>query len=291
LGSFDRKSNWLLGLLIIGLLLGGQPEKALAFPSVRALGMGGAYTAVADDAGAVFWNPAGLMQIKEQSLVGALVLHPGEADDYETFVGYLEHDTGYGAGALSWYYGRLDPVAKPSGISYREIHDLCYSLAKPAAGHVYWGGNIRYHREREPFSNSWQASWTGDISALAKLSDAVRLGITFRDIREAFNGGEDSAPGGNLLVGLAFQPEKGVVFAVDGYDVLNRLQSRAVRVGAEFELGSGVALRVGLQKATETDWKAWTWGAGINLADWRVEYAYLSGDYEGIHTMGIAWRF
>ncbi|MBK8576160.1 MAG: PorV/PorQ family protein [Elusimicrobia bacterium] len=32
-------------------------------PGVRAEGMGGAYSAVADDAGALFWNPAGLNQI------------------------------------------------------------------------------------------------------------------------------------------------------------------------------------------------------------------------------------
>ncbi len=291
MGSFGKKIKWLLGLLFIGLLFSGLQERARAFPAVRALGMGGAYTAVADDAGAVFWNPAGLMQIKDQSLVGAVVFHPGETDEYETFLGYLEQDTGYGAGALSWYYGRLEPVANPSGVSYKEIHDFCYSLAKPAAGQVYWGGNLRYRREREPLSSSWQSSWTGDISVLADLSHAMRLGIAFRDIRGALGDGQGEASGGNLLLGLAFQPDRGVIFAVDGYDLLNRLQSRAVRIGAEFQVASGIALRAGLQKGIETDWKAWTWGAGINLADWRVEYAYLSGDYEGIHTMGIAWHF
>ena len=55
-------------------------------------------TAVADDAGAVFWNPAGLMQINGQSVAGALTLYPGEADDYETFAAYLAQDSGYGAG-------------------------------------------------------------------------------------------------------------------------------------------------------------------------------------------------
>ena len=290
MSSFARKADWLLGFLLMGLLVGGYQEAVLAFPGVRALGMGGAYTAVADDAGAVFWNPAGLMQINGQSVAGALTLYPGEADDYETFAAYLAQDSGYGAGALSWYYGRLEPVASPSGLSYTQVHDFCYSLAKPAAKRVSWGGNIRYHRERQPFSTSWQSSWTGDLAALAELSDSLRLGITFRDIYAAVKGGADDGAG-NLLVGLAFQPEKGVVFAVDGYDVLNRLQSRAVRVGAEFKLAGGVALRAGLQKATETDWKAWTWGAGVDLADWRVEYAYLSGDYEGIHTMGIAWHF
>jgi len=291
LGSFSRGRSFVLRLLLIGLLLSGFQVRTLAFPAVRALGMGGAYTAVADDAGAVFWNPAGLMQIEERSLVGAVVFHPGEAEGYEAFIGYLEQDTGYGAGALSWYHGSRFAGPEFSAASCGEIHDFCYSLAKPAAGGVYWGGNVRYLRGRESSSSSWQSTWTGDVSVLARLSSAVRLGIAFRDIRGAVNGGKGRDAGGNLMLGLAFEPEKGVVFAVDGYDLLNRLQSRAVRMGAEFQLTGGVALRAGLQKETETNWKAWSWGAGINLADWRVEYAYLSGDYEGIHAMGIAWHF
>ena len=53
---------WRAGLAL--LVLGGRPALALAqvFESVgtRALGMGGAFVAVADDASANYWNPAGL---------------------------------------------------------------------------------------------------------------------------------------------------------------------------------------------------------------------------------------
>jgi len=38
----------------------------------RSLGMGGAYTGVADDYSATFWNPAGLAQIKRMELMGGL---------------------------------------------------------------------------------------------------------------------------------------------------------------------------------------------------------------------------
>src|SRR5829696_3888840 len=50
----------LLPLLLV--LAAATPLLAQAQPpvGVRAAGMGGAFTAVADDASAVFWNPAGL---------------------------------------------------------------------------------------------------------------------------------------------------------------------------------------------------------------------------------------
>src|SRR5918996_2281556 len=42
------------------LLPANVAAQAPSSPGVRAAGMGGAFTAVADDASAVFWNPAGL---------------------------------------------------------------------------------------------------------------------------------------------------------------------------------------------------------------------------------------
>ncbi len=50
------------------ILLGGTSSA----PGARAAGMGGAYTAVADDYTASYWNPAGLAQIRRIEIYGAL---------------------------------------------------------------------------------------------------------------------------------------------------------------------------------------------------------------------------
>ena len=51
--------------LLLGCVLLGAPEiaRAQGFEAIgiRALGMGGAFVAVADDASATYWNPAGLV--------------------------------------------------------------------------------------------------------------------------------------------------------------------------------------------------------------------------------------
>src|SRR5262245_61737355 len=56
-----RLTTTLLMVLLLGLLR-ARPAAAQAEPAVgvRAAGMGGAFTAVADDGSASFWNPAGL---------------------------------------------------------------------------------------------------------------------------------------------------------------------------------------------------------------------------------------
>ena len=40
---------------------------------VRAMGMGGAYTAIAEDFTATFWNPAGLAQITKRQVCAAFL--------------------------------------------------------------------------------------------------------------------------------------------------------------------------------------------------------------------------
>ncbi|NMB24750.1 MAG: hypothetical protein GX986_04385 [Firmicutes bacterium] len=289
-----RKTDWLWGLLVIVFVL-GYSNMAAAFVGVRAFGMGGAYTAVADDGAAVFWNPAGLMQINESSINATLALPVDEADSYETCISYLERDGGYGAGALTWYYGRLNPVASPEAILYDEIHDFSYALAKAAGERVFLGGSIHYSRKRGATAKAYISEWTGDVAGMVKISDAWRAGITVLDAYRLIGDGGTTSQSpnarGTITAGFAFRPNDQITLALDGYDLPNRLHARSLRLGGEYRLPAGFALRGGLQRGIDNDWEAWTWGAGMDIDSWRMEYAYLGGDYHGIHAMGVAWRF
>ncbi|MCF8145714.1 MAG: outer membrane protein transport protein [Deltaproteobacteria bacterium] len=78
-------------LMFVSLVWGADPFARLEIPSspnpvgsgARALGMGGAFIAIADDATAASWNPGGLIQLEtpEISAVGAYV-HRGEANSF-----------------------------------------------------------------------------------------------------------------------------------------------------------------------------------------------------------------
>ena len=64
----------LIGLICPIIFAGSQDAgDAAAFlktgQSVRALGMGKAFTAIADDASASYWNPAGLAQLNKKEFI------------------------------------------------------------------------------------------------------------------------------------------------------------------------------------------------------------------------------
>lgn len=62
-----RRSSCLLGLALLGTNMAADANGInLEGLGTRAVNMGGAYIAVADDASAIFWNPAGLGQLQGQ---------------------------------------------------------------------------------------------------------------------------------------------------------------------------------------------------------------------------------
>ena len=65
-----------LALLLLAAAAAGQEERAIdnfAGVGVRAMGMGGAYAGLADDFTAVYWNPAGLAQMRQREVCVAFL--------------------------------------------------------------------------------------------------------------------------------------------------------------------------------------------------------------------------
>ena len=82
--------KYLSVILMLGLLfIVANPSFATSRYGTKAYGMGGAFTAIADDASAVYWNPAGLTQ---NSLVGLQVSGGGQMDqeDIEDIADFID---------------------------------------------------------------------------------------------------------------------------------------------------------------------------------------------------------
>ena len=62
-------------IIIASVLIVFSVQSAFAFFGTRPMGMGGAFTAVADDANAPYWNPAGLALNPEVTLTGSTLLN------------------------------------------------------------------------------------------------------------------------------------------------------------------------------------------------------------------------
>jgi hypothetical protein len=113
----NRRSNtfvlFLLPFLlsVIPLLLSGQTVSETNFSGVvgagaRAFGMGGAFIAIADDATAASWNPAGLGQLERPEVT--LVLR---------FQNYRNISPAIGDG-MSFYYGAEEQIGSSGGFDF-----------------------------------------------------------------------------------------------------------------------------------------------------------------------------
>lgn len=82
------KKLWIVGVTVLLLTVSAQTALASTGMGGRAMGMGGAFTAVADDGTAAYWNPAGLTQIRFglTPTLGAL----GEWDEFSKLRDKLE---------------------------------------------------------------------------------------------------------------------------------------------------------------------------------------------------------
>ena len=84
--------KWIGAVAVTGLILILLALPALAFTpgGTKALGMGGAFTAVADDASCVFWNPAGLIRMKSFDFNLSLSISGEKADGFIDFYYFFE---------------------------------------------------------------------------------------------------------------------------------------------------------------------------------------------------------
>src|SRR5687767_12209396 len=97
---------WALDLDIAGEDGGGAGAFLDDFASARSLAMGRAYTGVADDSSAIYWNPAGLTQLQRKDLLAMYSTLPEDAGFGFVSLGLPTARTGtFGVGVMSLQSG------------------------------------------------------------------------------------------------------------------------------------------------------------------------------------------
>jgi hypothetical protein len=146
----------------------------------RALGMGGAFVSVADDASAVYWNPAGLLQLDQSQI---LLMHSerfGDLVDYNCFslARPLSQEAGQEtAGAISIIWLRVGDIALTSHLNEPDVdfEDLNGNgIWDPGSERRYW----RPDRVRMESDNEI----AGFITYARRFTDKVSLGFNAKVI-------------------------------------------------------------------------------------------------------------
>lgn len=289
----------------------------------RALGMGGAFVALASDVTAGYWNPAGLSRINypqftlmhdEQfgSLVnydyGAVAIPFGSRTSLGFSVIRLGVDDIANTQQAGYNLVTGDPLSDPndpnfrvdpSRVTYFNAADWAFyfTYSKKETDDFTYGANVKIIRRE-----LGDASATGiglDVGLWYRPFENVQLGANLQDITTTFlawTTGRNELISPTMKIGSAYFIEAfGGRFApaVD-FDVRfeNRRYASTAHLGPvsldlhsglEYQFKSLVALRIGY-----SDVKQLTMGAGVRLPKLNIDYSFAK--FDGINQLGNTHR-
>lgn len=318
-----RRVTFFFTLIIVNLFQTGSglaTKYAGEFLSMgvgaRALGMGGAFAAVANDASAVYWNPAGLIQVPQREIA---IMHS------ERFAGIVKYDW------LSYVHPHQDEARFGTfGISLirlgvddipittlpdetrdfnphdnrpyilRRVSDVEYALflsyARSTSAVLSYGGNVKILRKSVDKYSAWGLGV--DVGLLFKPVERFSLGVNLQDATKTLidwdteNGTREwIAPtlkiGGAYVLGLDFlrgylTPAVDIDMRFEGRKYASRFHwgdvSADVRFGAEYWFRNMLAVRLGSDDIGRfSAGTGFRFGQmGLNIEQIALDFAFLT---------------
>jgi len=282
----------------------------------RALGMGSAFVAVADDVTAGYWNPAGVADVKRRSVQ---LMHSetfGDVVNYDTGA-YVQPLGGGAAVAVTMVRLAVDNIPftdfeqdedriiyDPSRITWESDSEsaLLVSYARRTSDRLRLGGNLKMIRKSVGSYSCYGLGF--DVGAKFDAWSGTTFGINVQDATTTFLSW-DTKEREHIMptakIGVAYARP---VASMDGRFVVaadadvrfeNRLLADEYHVGsvtadthygAEFVYRGMVGVRAGLAMGQLTA------GAGISLGGFAVEYAFGKHEHlDSSHRVSASYGF
>jgi len=304
-----RKGILQLAVLLVFLLAAGtvrsqavSSNSSTAFPilsvglGARAIGMGESFTAVADDPSALYYNPAGLSQVRQPEIAIAhnLFLTDGFYDNAEGIYPLGTAGTmGFGARYLN--YGSIDrrdnfgnllgtyapfDISAEGAFGFRVDRDLSLGF-----GTQWINQNI---------AGSVQAGLLWNAGVLFKPQDRFSLGLDFKNLGVETGGNNLPA---EVLWGAAFRlplfPRDVHSLLLSGGGDLALVGPNRLNAGFEYGFQKAYFLRGGyvlvLQDNQLDGLQGLDFGAGVRLGEFQVDYSFsFEGSFGNIQRFSLS---
>ncbi|RMH63023.1 MAG: hypothetical protein D6677_08375 [Calditrichaeota bacterium] len=244
-------------------------------PSARASAMSNAFVAVANDAWAAYYNPAGLAQVNGMQ-VGAAYHRP---------FGYSFFNTVFGAAVipLSAQYGTAGVIVDNFGVNYKG-ETLSQETTVGIAHGIYLlndihttlsvGYNLKYYYWKLGQSVEGRelgaAGTVGlDVGLMASIYKRTYLGVTVFNFNSPNIGvGGNSTLQRRIVVGAAYRPYSGLTTTLAMDKTINL--PAMIEAGFEFNLMDVLDLRFG----ASTQPNRFSAGLGVHYAGFRLDYGF-----------------
>lgn len=285
--------------------LGSSAEFLRVGVSARAVAMGEAYSAYADEASAIYWNPAGLSRVEKRS---ATFMHAGYLEDSTLdFGAYAQRLTRSHTLGVSFHYmsaGKIDGTNELSDETGQAFtpHDMAlalgyaYEFQEGALLGYAAGGSLKVIR-----STLLDTAQTiaGDVGLLSPLyGDRVRVGVTLANLGGGLNYGTETEQLPLLVrLGSALKISKQWAATLDA--VKARDEKAYVGAGTEYLLAQSdiwsLAGRMGFNSRSSGDIQGVSGvaaGVGIGFKMLQLDYALVPfGDLGTTHRASLTFKF
>jgi|Deesub1362B_J571_1020462.scaffolds.fasta_scaffold05523_2 hypothetical protein len=265
------------------LLLGAVA--VLAFPyegtivfqgghGAKALGMGGAFCAIADDATGALWNPAGLAFAGPW--IGGATSNRFAAGDFPGF-GYQYVSGGFVFEGYAIGIGWAN-ASTPDGIYSASLYLGTVGMQIADFGSL--GVNVKYYSES--IEGEAASGFGFDIGVLFPIGEEFAIGIVAKDVGGT-SMGEGQIVEPQYVAGAALKLLEGdLTMAADVVLAGIEFTPAELAAGLQFVLIPELAIRAGIV-VPELDFESYyfTVGAGLSIGDFSLDAAYVLQEAPG----------
>jgi hypothetical protein len=274
---------------------------AAACVGARALSMGGAFTGLADDVSATYWNPAALvdLDVKQGAVTWMHTANNRDTINYQDYVGAAVKVGTSGALGASWLWFKM-------GLDAGVVDDQNWywvSASTKVGPKTSLGANVKFADDRvNVLGASVDTDTAFDVALYHHASDNVTVGLLVQNVNEPKTTGYIPGLGSdtathirNWRPGMAVRLPDHVILSAEVYNATNEDDARAFRFGAEKKFlptkpdsgQLGFALRAGWYG----DADAFTVGAGIFGRNASADAALMMGDLDNTWLVSASTAF
>jgi hypothetical protein len=289
----------------------------------RALGMGGAFVAVADDGTTAYWSPGGLPSLKSRE-VAFMYCQQFNSLVKTNFISYVHPTSRWGAFGVSWLRLGVEDIPKTGYVdanencmqdfddkndngvkdpgelyierpvivgSFDDIEDgVFFSYGIKVSAGFSIGLNLKLIRQLLAANSS--NGWGIDIGGLYELFNGFKVGLNLQDVPctklkwDSPTKHEDVIPFSTKL-GAAYTRQISSLKSI--FTVSCSMDTRYetdMHYGAEWWLMKTLALRIGLDEGRLS------MGSGLRVSTFQVDYAFIGHDDLGnTHRISTSVQF